>query len=919
MPLETNSRLGPYEIKSAIGTGGMGEVYRARDTRLNRDVAIKVLRQDGAPGSTLHNRFEREAKALAALSHPNVVAVYDFGFEDGQPYIVSELVEGTTLRSLLDRKPNPPRRIVEIGTQLAEGLAAAHAAGIVHRDLKPENIMVGRDGRIKILDFGLARQSSANSGETATLSIESARHITSDGAVVGTASYMSPEQAAGKPVDYRTDQFSLALILYELASGRQPFARGTAVETMAAIVRDDPPPIEERLPAPLRWIMERCLAKEPEQRYESTRDLARDLGSLRDHFSDAVSSVPGSTEPSPVAEPKRPGRWSRPGLAVAAGLIFGGLMLGALLVWIFKPVGQRIGNYRYTPFAANAFGASWSPDGKAVAYSIDVNHVSQVFLRYLDLPIPIQLTHEPRGVRPVGFLSDRNRVVIFQQTAARSEAALGKLISVPVVGGEPDFVMNAACDTCDVSRDGKTYAQLSPGTSNGGEPWSVYLSDPIGSPLRPYLPAPFATHEVYNAPMLRFSPDGKKILLIIDGERNKRSAWILPLPAGSGTPHEVLRHLPALGPWPNFSWFPDSRHIVIALATTQDTPQHLWIADTESDALEPLTTGNADEDSPALSPDGKMLLYGEGSESYDLVSVSLADGTATTIESTGREEEMPAWSPGKDELAWVSDRSGPYEIWLRSGDGSERPVVTAAQFPDGNNRLLMDPLLSPDGKTLVFTRIAKDGICRLWIMALAGGAPVRLTNAEPDGEYGGAWSPDGAHFVYLQVAKGEYSVMTVRAGGSATPVAVAKIPQGLWMLPAWSPNGEWITLRDASGWHLISPDGKTSKPLGDLPTPDLAFSKDGKLLYGIQTAAHADEVNPGGGNRAILFSIDPVTLQQKVIRDLGRDMTPSTSLVPGIRLSLAPDGKSITYSTGKGRSDLWMLQGYRLPGRGPIF
>jgi serine/threonine protein kinase len=344
MPLAANSRLGNYEIKSVLGVGGMGEVYRARDPRLNRDVAIKVLHEDGAASADSRSRFEREARAVAALNHPNIVAIYDVGVEAGQQYIVSELIEGESLRFLLTGKLVPARKLLDIAAQVADGLAAAHAAGIVHRDLKPENIMLAKEGRVKILDFGLARRasstSSAASDDEPTSAPNATRHLTHEGAVMGTASYMSPEQAAGKAVDYRTDQFSFGLILYELASGKRAFARPSAVETMAAIVREDPPPIEEKLPAPLKWIIDRCLAKEPEQRYESTRDLARDLRNLRDHFSEAYSS--GSLAPVAPSQAKRR-RWTLP-VAIAASCL-----LTAGLVATFMPIGQDISSIATHP------------------------------------------------------------------------------------------------------------------------------------------------------------------------------------------------------------------------------------------------------------------------------------------------------------------------------------------------------------------------------------------------------------------------------------------------------------------------------------------------------------------------------------------------------------------------------------------
>ena len=387
MPLLANARLGPYEIRSTLGAGGMGEVYRARDTRLNRDVAIKVLREDDAASVESRSRFEREARAIAALNHPNIVAVYDFGVEAGQQYIVSELVEGESLRALLTGKPVPIRKLLDIATQVADGLAAAHAAGVVHRDLKPENIMLARDGRVKILDFGLARQAKApgphngdgaNPDRTATFASagDESENLTDAGTVLGTASYMSPEQALGKQTDFRSDQFSFGLILHELASGKRAFAKASKVETMAAIVREEAPAMDEKVPPPLRWIVDRCLAKEPEQRYESTRDLYQELRNLRDHLSEAHSS--GVVAPVIVQARRR--RWKIPALCVACMLFAG------LLVYVLNPSGQNIGNYRYTPFAADTSGkAIWSPDGKAVAYAGKVNGTFQVFLRYRQL------------------------------------------------------------------------------------------------------------------------------------------------------------------------------------------------------------------------------------------------------------------------------------------------------------------------------------------------------------------------------------------------------------------------------------------------------------------------------------------------------------------------------------------------------
>ena len=282
MKVTAPGRLGPYELVSLLGAGGMGVVYRAHDPRLKRDVALKVLADGAAIDPSRQRRFLQESQAAGALNHPNIVAVYDVGAENGVHYFVSELVEGSTLRQELERGPLPLRRLIEYAAQIGDGLAAAHDAGLVHRDLKPENVMVTAVGRVKILDFGLAKTSSVDFGDVTTTQ-------SAVGLIVGTAPYMSPEQARGAAVDWRSDQFSFGTMLYEMATGRQAFRRETAAQTLSAVLEVDPPPMGEvnpAVPVPLRWVIERCLRKNVEERYASTADLSRDLHTIRDRLSE---------------------------------------------------------------------------------------------------------------------------------------------------------------------------------------------------------------------------------------------------------------------------------------------------------------------------------------------------------------------------------------------------------------------------------------------------------------------------------------------------------------------------------------------------------------------------------------------------------------------------------------------------------
>src|SRR3984957_4308962 len=286
-PLPSGTKLGPYELIELLGTGGMGEVYRARDARLDRIVAIKILPTAFSADHGRLHRFEREARSASALNHPNIVTIYELGQDRSCHYIAMELVEGKTLRELLGSSLLPMRKAIEIAAQIAEGLTKAHEAGITHRDLKPENLMVSHDGFVKILDFGLAKLASSGGGRSDMYNLPTSQ--TPAGLVLGTVGYMSPEQVSGGGVGFRPDEFALGSVLCEMLTGKRAFQRATAAETLVAVLRDQADPIARQnrdAPAPLCWVIERCLAKEPEKRYVSTRELARELAAIRDRFSE---------------------------------------------------------------------------------------------------------------------------------------------------------------------------------------------------------------------------------------------------------------------------------------------------------------------------------------------------------------------------------------------------------------------------------------------------------------------------------------------------------------------------------------------------------------------------------------------------------------------------------------------------------
>ena len=432
MSLAPGTRIGSYEVIGPLGAGGMGEVYLAKDTRLGREVAIKVLPADVAADPDRLTRFEREAKAVSALNHPHIVTLHEVGTSDSGPFIVMERIDGRSVRQVLDDGPMPIRRLLTIGAQIAEGLAKAHAAGIVHRDLKPGNVMVTGDGFAKILDFGLAKLVHPELEKKAMDAATTLAGGTTSGLILGTVGYLSPEQAAGKPVDYRSDQFALGAMLYEMTTRERPFKRATPVESMAATISADHEPLRLKrpdVPAPIEWLIDRCLSKDPGDRYASTSDLARELASLRDHLSD-LTRMPSGEMPASVKKTSR--RW----VPWAAGIVGATALVAAGFILARSTADHSLPSFTPLTFERGTLtGARFAPDGKTIYFSAAIGaEASRVYQTQIDRPEKRLLDLPP------GFLmgvSSKQDLLVLQTTDRASYSSPGTVIRVPDIGGTP--------------------------------------------------------------------------------------------------------------------------------------------------------------------------------------------------------------------------------------------------------------------------------------------------------------------------------------------------------------------------------------------------------------------------------------------------------------------------------------------------
>ncbi len=845
MTLAAGSKLGPYEILGAIGAGGMGEVYRAKDPRLGRDVAIKVLPASFSQDADRLRRFEQEAKAAGILNHPNITAVYDIGTNqsDGAPYVVQELLEGETLRMAVAGGRLPQRRAIDYALQMAHGLAAAHDKGIVHRDLKPENLFVTKDGRVKILDFGLAKLTQVgDSGPQTNLPTLTG---TEPGVVMGTLGYIAPEQIKGKPADARSDIFALGAILYEMLAGRRAFKGDSPGEVMAAILREEPPDLSvtnQTISPGLERIVRHCLEKNPEQRFHSAHDLAFDI--------EALSGTSGQ-----AAVATRSRSFRIPPLAVGVA----GLVSGFALAFLFA----RGGNSRSAGTGAmptyrrltNLSGAeefpTLSPDGQLLAFVHRSSGKARIFAQ------------RPGSRKPSDLTADCNR-----DSFSPAFSPDGSLIAYASQCGDGGlFVMSAT---------GENVRRL---TSFGSDPaWSpdgreiVFSTEPV---LRPYGRS--GTSELWAVEV--GSGKTRRVLTVIDGVQpnvsphglriaywglpeggSQRDIWTIPY-AGlkPGERPVAVTNDPAVD-W-NPVWAPDGKSLyflsnrdgvmnlwrvpieestgrVLGPAEPQSLParevggvavakdgRHIAFVDRDTthaiDRLtfdaegrltgkpEPVYEGSQEIADFDVSPDGRTFAFDSRGGAQDDLFLLSSDGSGfRQLLDDAPKDRHPTFTADGRRLVFISDRSGRYEVWSIATDGSGLVQITKTTEDS-----LIEPLISPDGRRVAVHDSTRGLIVPLDEKGSAG--PAEEIRGPADGVMFSpfAWSADGRVLIGTSETVKDRSTTGLLAYDLATKKLTDVVPGLKTLGRAWrgSSLGNRLVYRDVDGIHVADPAARTDR------------------------------------------------------------------------------------------------------------
>ena len=823
--------LGRYEIADELGSGGMGIVYRARDPRLGRDVAIKVLPQGVATDAARLSRFEREAQAVAALSHPNILAIHEFGNEDGTAFAVMELLEGQTLRQKLENGPPPQSKAVAIGVQVAQALTAAHDKGIVHRDLKPDNIWITNEGQAKVLDFGLASFTAVAEGPEA----ETMACATDPGSILGTAAYMSPEQARGEAVDTRSDIFSLGAVLYEMLIGRQAFARATAAETMTAVLQDDPPSMDgapQPVPPNLARTVWHCLEKEPGERFQTARDLSFALSGASD--SGTVGLVHG------VAEKTGPRRSRWP---VAAGLAFLSVVVAAVLVFSLAgrdPSPSRSGVSRWEVslgadqellVRGRSHPLALSPDGKQLAYVATDGGNSRLYVRTID-KVDAVVLDGTEGARNPFFSPNGEWIGFFAEGELRKVASGGgavlRICDAPLdnlgsawgedgtivfssyatglwrvegAGGDPNVLTRIDTGSGETQHRWPQFLPgdrllMTIGTTHGSQVAVVDLRDGSRSPVT----------DMTDVAVAQYLPTGH--LLFAQSSTLQVVPFDIADGSVRGAPVTIVEGVTAVSAQA-VSYFAvsDSGTLAYVPGTGNAGTRLVWV-DAEGEVT-PIDSRSESHLMPRVSPSGTSVAVTVGSALGLRVieTLDLERGSRRRLTFEGS-NALPVWSPDARRIAFASSRDGGWNLYWRAADGSGKATLLLTSENE-----LWPHSFSPDGRALAYWEIDAETARDIWILPLEGDPtpiPFLLT---PYNERAPVFSPDGRWISYISDESGRDEVYIRPYPGPGAHTTVST--QG-GVEPIWAPDGRRLYYRNANSMMVVSVetgDGITvSKP-----------------------------------------------------------------------------------------------------------
>jgi len=816
----TGRRLGVYNLQRCIGAGGMGEVYRAIDTKLNRPVAIKFLSTALAETSA-RRRFQREAQLASSLNHPHILTVHDAGEVDGRQYLVTELVDGGTLRDWMKASPRGWQDVVEMMIGPADGLATAHDAGILHRDIKPENILITKSGYGKLADFGLAKLRESPS--LVSDAVTETRTMT--GVIVGTIAYMSPEQATGRTVDARSDVFSFGIVLYELLAGHRPFAGATDLDVLHAIAHRSTNPLPASIPSPLRELIERALQKDPAQRVQTMREVVADLKRL--------ARQSETTLARPRTSPGRTLAWA----AAATAFVLVGVIAATVMRRqpLSPPAPVATQYIQLTSFSDSATSPALSPDGQLLTFirgPLTFFSPGQVYVKRLPDGEPVQLTHDDTIKMAPQFLPDGTR--ISYATGIGIDKPSMDTWVVPVAGGQPQRILtNAEGLTWFNDRAGQPRVLFSEMTGLGGQMSIVSATERRTSPQNVYVPPPpdGMAHRSYR------SPDGQWALVV-----EMKSAWLpcrlVPFD-GSSTGKPVG---PAPAQCTDAGWSPDGRWMYFTAMTANGV--HIWRQRFPDGTPEQVTFGAGTEEGVHFAPDGRSFVTSVGTSQSTLW---LRDSRGERQITSEGYSYMPSLSADGKKLYYLvrSNGLGSFNqgaLWVTDVDTGQRRRL----LPDFE---LTHYSMSKDGQRVVFVPVDGRGRATVWIASLNGQTPPRqLSMTDAAVAFFGAAGE--VIFGGLQ----DFYVFRMRDDGSELQKAITTPLLAI----AVSPDGQWVAVQDPTAWGALvmypmsggSPVrlcDYCAPPWGTEPMPFyIGWSPDGKVLYwNFTNATYAIPLPPG--------------------------------------------------------------------------